>query len=472
MGDLYDSYAELAAAETYGVDYDFQSTIVTNASYAAIAIHGGGIERGSGDVAVAVAADLMDYYEFRGLKSSGNFDLHITSTLFDEPTALTLIGGNRRCFSMHGFVGTAGVAVTAIGGLDTVLVDRVTAALTAAGFTVSSAPDEINGDDPANICNQTSTSAGVQLEMSSALRDSFFFGGASAAASDSGLRTEDFYRYVAAIRSAYIGYGLVSVDTVNSSRWTTTAVQLRDTAVSATVSTDVLATGGSHFFHVAARFQDTSNFYSARLEFTTAAAVNLTIRKRIAGTETAIGSTYITGFTHTAGGRFGVELWIYGNTLRARAWEDGNDPGGWNITTTDTALTAAGQIGTRSILSASNTNTLPVVYRVGDVQVTSPDGSEYMPRYDLATCTTNTAYGPTETTLVLDITSDDEEWSQTATYDLMVSGELIGVPIGGMGAKSAGQQTLTGAVRSKNGVLKTLPAGSAVRVAIPGRWAL
>lgn len=106
-------------------------------------------------------------------------------------------------------------------------------------------------------------------------------------------------------------------------------------------------------------------------------------------------------------------------------------------------------------------------------QVGVYDGDDaYTPRYDLATCTTNAAYGPTATTLVLDITSDDEEWSQTSAYDLLISGELIGVPVGGMGAKSLGQQTLTGAVRSKNGVRKTLPSGSPVRVATPGRWAI
>lgn len=97
--------------------------------------------------------------------------------------------------------------------------------------------------------------------------------------------------------------------------------------------------------------------------------------------------------------------------------------------------------------------------------------SAYSPRYDLATCTTSAAYGPSATTLVLGITSDDEEWSATQAYDLVIAGELIGVPVGGMAAKSGSSQTLTGAVRSKNGVRKTLPSGSAVRVATPGRWA-
>ncbi len=96
-------------------------------------------------------------------------------------------------------------------------------------------------------------------------------------------------------------------------------------------------------------------------------------------------------------------------------------------------------------------------------------------RWDLETCTMSSAAGPTATTLTLGMT-DDEEWSQTSAYDLTIAGELVGVPVGGMGARTGSPgayfQTLSNAVRSKNGIRKTLPAGAAVHVATPGRWAL
>lgn len=96
-------------------------------------------------------------------------------------------------------------------------------------------------------------------------------------------------------------------------------------------------------------------------------------------------------------------------------------------------------------------------------------------RYDVRTCTTADDTGPTVTTLELAIV-DDEAWSSTSAYDVMIAGELIGVPAGAMGARAgtagAYTQTVTGAVRSKNGIRKTLPAGSPVRVASPGRYAL
>jgi hypothetical protein len=96
-------------------------------------------------------------------------------------------------------------------------------------------------------------------------------------------------------------------------------------------------------------------------------------------------------------------------------------------------------------------------------------------RWDLATCTMSAAAGPTATTLTFAIT-DDEEWSATSAYDLFIAGERIGVPIGGMGARTGSPgayfQTLTGAVRSKNGVRKTLPAGSPVTSVATGVWGL
>lgn len=96
-------------------------------------------------------------------------------------------------------------------------------------------------------------------------------------------------------------------------------------------------------------------------------------------------------------------------------------------------------------------------------------------RYDLATASVSAAVAASVSTITIAITAD-EQWSEVSAYDLMISGERVGVPAGAMGARtgSAGayQQILTGAVRGKNGINKLLPAGSSVRIATPGRWAL
>lgn len=375
---VYTSYAELAAAETEGVDYSRTAVEPTGATWASIAIHGGGIEPGSGEMAFEVAGSRMRYYEFKGLKPSGNSALHITSTLFDEPQCVDVVDDSIRTLSFHGYSGTDGLAETAIGGLDTALVARVTAALKLRGFRVVTAPSEISGTDPANICNENASTAGVQLEMSRAQREAFFPGGdLSRAMRESGQRTDLFYEYATAVQSAYEGRGMVSQGSINVSRYTLLTAPAADVDLTATVATDVLAVGGSHFVALVGRYADTSNSYLARVEFTTAQAVALTIRRRLTGTETSLAGGTVAGLTHAAGTRFAVRFQITGSTLKARVWlASAPEPTTWNVETTDSNLTAAGQIGTRSILSTANSNTLPVVASWDDLLVAGPQRFE------------------------------------------------------------------------------------------------
>lgn len=202
MTDLYANYAALAAAEVEGVDYVRTAVAPAGYTVASIAIHGGAIEAGSGEMArqIADGGRRFAYYEFAGIKSANNGDLHITSTVFDEPLCLALVGASQRTLSFHGFAGTIGVAETAVGGLDGPLKDWVIRALRAAGFTVITTPSEISGTDPANICSRNIPGAGVQLEMSSAQRQAFFPGGdLSRAMRESGQRTAAFHSYAAAL---------------------------------------------------------------------------------------------------------------------------------------------------------------------------------------------------------------------------------------------------------------------------------
>lgn len=424
MADLYPNYAALAAAKVEGVDYTRTAVRPVGATWAAIAIHGGLIEAGSGPVARAVAGERMAFYEFAGIQPANNFDeLHITSANFDEPQCVALVAAAHRVVSFHGYSGTVGVAETLIGGLDAGLRDRIKSALEAAGFTVTVAASELAGTDPTNICNDGATRAGVQIEMSRALRESFFPGGDLSLTSLNGTaRTAAFTAYVAAVQSAVIlslayddvlsrvrlsgaapgirdtftrtavdswgvsdsghtwltvgastafqvngGVGQLILGAVNTSRWALTGWAL-DSDRSATVATDVLATGGGHFGSLVARSTDDgATCYLARLEFSTTQTVILTLRKRVAGTETLL-VQQTTGLTHAANTRFGLRLQVAGSRLRARAWlASGAQPDTWQLDLTDTSITAAGRVGHRSILSSANTNSLPVTASWDDV---------------------------------------------------------------------------------------------------------
>ncbi len=169
--DTYANFAELSANEVYGVDYNIESKD-NGSSVAIIAIHGGGIEAGTTQLAKATA-DLgtYNYYSFLGILKSGNMRLHITSTNFDEKIARDLVAKSKLTLSLHGCSGTE--KITYLGGLDTALGKQVQKALTAAGFIVMPATSGLDGTSLKNIANSNLSGKGVQLEMTKGLRDSF-----------------------------------------------------------------------------------------------------------------------------------------------------------------------------------------------------------------------------------------------------------------------------------------------------------
>ncbi|MEU2924215.1 poly-gamma-glutamate hydrolase family protein [Streptomyces sp. NPDC007251] len=425
MPPPYTSYAALAAEHVEGVDYRRVQATPAGWSWLSSAVHGGAIEAGTSEIAQYVAGNRMAYYAFEGIMASNNSDLHITSTLIDYPDLLAMAPGARRWLSFHGMADrTPGVAEVAVGGLDGQLAAAVTTALTNAGFSCAAPASEIAGTDPNNICSRGLTRAGVQLELSNALRASFFPGGdLSRANRESGARTSTFYAFGNALKSLQFliptfnaaastvhisgnpvgiyetftrsvsgGWGttdsghtwttsggstsdfsvsgsqaLAAVNSVNISRWGTLPTGQADFDVTASFATDKLAVGGSQFCSLAGRHTDVDNTYLARLEFTTTQVVNLTIRKRVGGTETLIGSTINTGLTHAAGTRFVVRFRGSGSTLQAKVWlASGSEPGTWTDTVTDTSITTGYRVGARAILSSSNTNTLPVTYSIDD----------------------------------------------------------------------------------------------------------
>jgi hypothetical protein len=154
--------------------------------------------------------------------------------------------------------------------------------------------------------------------------------------------------------------GLVSLGSANVSRYSLLPAAAPDVDLTVTVSTDQTAVGSSFYPSLVARYVDGSNLYMVRPEFTSSKGVILSIRRRLAGTETALASL-TTGYTHAVNLRFRVRFQLTGSTLRAKLWlATAPEPAQWALETSDTSFTAAGQMGVRSILGASVTNTLPV----------------------------------------------------------------------------------------------------------------
>jgi len=181
-----------------------------------LAIHGGGIEAGTSEIALAVAGyhpatfsqatdcyGLNDLWIFEGLLSSGNSDLHVTSTNYDDPIALKLVQISRRCLSLHGLSDSAANGKIQIGGRDTELRNIVREELTAAGIPAAIGTDpDTNASDPANICKRTKSGAGVQLEMGASYRASLFAPGCNTRELRKNNTNANFCKLVTALRKA------------------------------------------------------------------------------------------------------------------------------------------------------------------------------------------------------------------------------------------------------------------------------
>jgi phage replication-related protein YjqB (UPF0714/DUF867 family) len=188
---------------------------------AILAPHGGGIERGTSELCLAVAgyhpANLpitppagvtYDYWMFEGIRDGGNADLHVTSTGCDDLVAVRLCAGALGALSLHGFKPenlhpprSPNEQVVFVGGCDTLLRDLLVEALDDVDLPVEAAAQgEIDGDSVCNIVNRNLRGKGAQLELSEPLRDTMFTRNTRPGRRHT--TTEVFWRFVAACRDA------------------------------------------------------------------------------------------------------------------------------------------------------------------------------------------------------------------------------------------------------------------------------
>ena len=174
--DTYLNYAVLAQSEKEDTDYHVRLYPREKSTLVIIAPHGGAIEPGTSEIAIAVAGDDFSYALFEGIKPRKNGVLHVTSGNFDEPRCCALVGKARQTLAIHGEK-NPDEKVAFLGGKDAKLILRIRASLEQHGFVVKPHPSPwLQGTDSANICNRNLSGAGVQLELTEALRRTFFVG--------------------------------------------------------------------------------------------------------------------------------------------------------------------------------------------------------------------------------------------------------------------------------------------------------
>ena len=170
MSDLYSSMIELQGKEN-----NWSIEINTNKSNVlSFAPHGGGIEAGSSELALLISQKLdCNYFTFKGKLPSDNVKLHVTSTRYDNPELLNLMRNVDYSISVHGYADNE-YARTLIGGSNEELKEIIKCHLRSRGFDVQDAPTHLAGTKLNNITNKTKTGLGVQLELSTKQRKSFF----------------------------------------------------------------------------------------------------------------------------------------------------------------------------------------------------------------------------------------------------------------------------------------------------------
>jgi len=169
--DKYKKFAQLAAEKTEGVDF-LITALNRQHPVTIFAIHGGKIEIGTSELALAIAGEDYNLYLFEGILPENNFtELHLTSNNFDEPRALNLAASSIDCLSLHGFADKLQERIC-LGGLNFPLIEKVANALR----ELEEPPvlnyfcKNLEGKGETNIVNRCQNK-GVQLEFSSKLRN-------------------------------------------------------------------------------------------------------------------------------------------------------------------------------------------------------------------------------------------------------------------------------------------------------------
>jgi hypothetical protein len=157
-------------------------------------------------------------------------------------------------------------------------------------------------------------------------------------------------------------HGTHTNTSTNTLRHSTTSAGTRNHRVRATVKLSAATiTGANASVWVIGRMVDTSNYYAALVNFTTAGEVTLGIYKRVSGVLLPVQASITThsgygGLFNTI--QFTIELYVEGDRQYAKIWDSTNhaEPLEWNIATTDAGLPNGTLFGVADRRETGNTN--------------------------------------------------------------------------------------------------------------------
>ena len=189
--DKYRNFEELKANES-----PFNFSVFSkeqDSDVLILAPHGGGVEGGTSELAKELS-ETYSTYLFEALKTPGAFDLHLTSTNFDEPQALEMLKEHEFTLSLHGYASNDQHVL--VGGTDRNKAEAITITLNNAGYSAELLDEgtRLSGSSPNNVANKNKTGKSIQLELSTGLRKSMF--NTFSLKGRSGTRNETFYNFI------------------------------------------------------------------------------------------------------------------------------------------------------------------------------------------------------------------------------------------------------------------------------------
>ncbi|MGW9856993.1 phage replication-related protein YjqB (UPF0714/DUF867 family) [Staphylococcus hominis] len=172
--DYYRSMTDLLNDTQEGKDWTKESTN-RNSNVLIFAPHGGNIEKGTTELAKAIAnKGNYDYYAFNGVRNKNNSQLHVTSTNYNDSDLIHRNYNKDVSISVYGAGQAQGTNTVLIGGRDEKLIQLITRELSAFKFNVKRGIGHLAGLDPNNVVNYNKKGQGVQLELTPDLRKSLF----------------------------------------------------------------------------------------------------------------------------------------------------------------------------------------------------------------------------------------------------------------------------------------------------------
>lgn len=190
-------------------DRDYRITVIERGSPVTVAaIHGGGIEPGTSELARAIAGEEFNCYLFEGLRPDSNEDLHISSIYFNEPRCLELLRSSQVAVTVHGCAVPAQVSY--IGGRHEAVKTALISRFRQAGWVAHNGKGALSGSYLDNLCNRGQSGIGVQLEFSQGMRRSMF----QEVSTQEGrkTRTAVFQQVIAAVREIILSQSLNQED--------------------------------------------------------------------------------------------------------------------------------------------------------------------------------------------------------------------------------------------------------------------